>query len=304
MKSRRKFIKQTSLAIAGTALVSNKIFSMAKPSGERLGLQLYSVRDDMQKNPSGTLKKLSAIGYKYVEHANYVNGKFYGYTPEDFKKVLADLNLDMISGHCVMTMKHWDDTTNDVTDAWKKTVEDAATVGQKYVVSPWMDEAARSDMDLLKKFMLMFNKSGELCKAHGMKFGYHNHDFEFTTKVGDGNLYDYIINNTDPSLVAQQMDIGNMYGAGGRALEILKKYPGRFELMHVKDEIKAAKGELAEPYESTILGKGVIGTKEIVDYAKKHGGTTQFIIEQESYQGKTPVDCAKEDFDVMKSWGY
>src|SRR5690242_812923 len=118
MKSRRKFIKQTSLAIAGTALVSNKIFSMAtKPSGERLGLQLYSVRDDMQKDPSGTLKKLSAIGYKYVEHANYVNRKFYGYTPEDFKKVLADLNLDMISGHCVMTMKHWDDTTNDVTDA-------------------------------------------------------------------------------------------------------------------------------------------------------------------------------------------
>ena len=183
MKSRRKFIKQSTLAIAGTALVSNKIFSMAKPSGERLGLQLYSVRDDMQKDPSGTLKKLSAIGYRYVEHANYVDGKFYGYTPEDFKKVLSDLSLNMISGHCVMTMKHWDDTTNDVTDAWKKTVEDAATVGQKYVVSPWMDEAARTDMDLLKKFMLMFNKSGELCKAHGMKFGYHNHDFEFTTKV-------------------------------------------------------------------------------------------------------------------------
>ncbi len=304
MKSRRKFIKQSTLAIAGTALVSNKIFSMAKPSGERLGLQLYSVRDDMQKDPSGTLKKLSAIGYRYVEHANYVDGKFYGYTPEDFKKVLSDLNLNMISGHCVMTMKHWDDTTNDVTDAWKKTVEDAATVGQKYVVSPWMDEAARTDMDLLKKFMLMFNKSGELCKAHGMKFGYHNHDFEFTTKVGDGNLYDYIIKNTDPNLVAQQMDIGNMYGAGGRALEILKKYPGRFELMHVKDEIKAAKGELAEPYESTVLGKGIVGTKEIVDYARKNGGTTQFIIEQESYQGKTPVECAKEDFDTMKSWGY
>lgn len=304
MKSRRKFIKQSTLAIAGTALVSNKIFSMAKPSGERLGLQLYSVRDDMQKDPSGTLKKLSAIGYRYVEHANYVDGKFYGYTPEDFKKVLSDLNLNMISGHCVMTMKHWDDTTNDVTDAWKKTVEDAATVGQKYVVSPWMDEAARTDMDLLKKFMLMFNKSGELCKAHGMKFGYHNHDFEFTTKIGDGNLYDYIIKNTDPNLVAQQMDIGNMYGAGGRALEILKKYPGRFELMHVKDEIKAAKGELAEPYESTVLGKGIVGTKEIVDYARKNGGTTQFIIEQESYQGKTPVECAKEDFDTMKSWGY
>ncbi len=305
MKSRRKFIKQTTIALAGVALASNKVFSMTKASKERLGLQLYSVRDDMKTDPSGTLKKVSAIGYKYVEHANYVDGKFYGYTPVDFKKVLSDLNLDMISGHCVMTMKHWDDATNDVTDAWKKTVEDAATVGQKYVVSPWMDEKARTDMDLLKKFMMMFNKSGELCKAHGMKFGYHNHDFEFTTKVGDENLYDYILKNTDSNLVAQQMDIGNMYGAGGRALDILKAHPGRFELMHVKDEIPSTGGgEMGDKFESTVLGKGVVGTKEIVDYARKHGGTTQFIIEQESYQSLTPVESAKEDFDVMKSWGF
>ena len=304
MKSRRKFLKQTSLAIAGTALVSNKIFSITNASKDVLGIQLYSVRDDMKTDPSGTLKKLADIGYRNVEHANYVSGKFYGYTPEDFKKVLSDLNLNMVSGHCGLNAKHWDDAKNDFTDVWKQTVEDAVTVGQKYVVSPSMEEAVRTNMDLLKKYMMMFNKSGELCKAHGIKFGYHNHDFEFTTKVGDENLYDYILKNTDPNLVAQQIDIGNMYGAGGRALEIIKKYPGRFELMHVKDEIKAAKGEMAEPYESTILGKGVVGTKEIVDYARAHGGTTQFIIEQESYQGKTPIDCAKEDFDIMKSWGF
>ncbi|HVX25398.1 MAG TPA: sugar phosphate isomerase/epimerase family protein [Parafilimonas sp.] len=305
MKSRRKFIKQTTIALAGAALASNKVFSMARASKETLGLQLYTVRDDMKTDPSGTLKKVAAIGYKYVEHANYVDGKFYGYTPVDFKKLLSDLNLDMISGHCVMTMKDWDDATNDVTDVWKKTVEDAATVGQKYVVSPWMDEKARTDMDLLKKFMMMFNKSGELCKAHGMKFGYHNHDFEFTTKVGDENLYDYILKNTDPNLVAQQMDIGNMYGAGGRALDILKAHPGRFELMHVKDEIPSTSGgEMGDKFESTVLGKGVVGTKEIVDYARKHGGTTQFIIEQESYQSLTPVESAKEDFDIMKSWGF
>ena len=304
MKSRRKFIKQTSLAIAGTALASNKIFSMRNASKAVLGIQLYSVRDDMKTDPSGTLKKLSDIGYRNVEHANYVNGKFYGYTPEDFKKVLFDLNLNMISGHCGMTAVHWDDTKNDFADTWKKTVADAATVGQKYVISPSLNEEARTNMDLLKKFMMMFNKSGELCKANGIKFGYHNHDFEFTTKIGDENLYDYILKNTDPNLVAQQIDVGNMYGAGGRAIEIMKKYPGRFELMHVKDEIKAAKGEMAEPYESTILGKGVVGTKEIVDYARAHGGTTQFIIEQESYQDKTPIDAVKEDFEVMKRWGF
>lgn len=304
MKSRRSFIKQASFAVAGAALMSDKIFAMDKLSKEMLGIQLYSVRDDMQKDAKGTLQKLAAIGYKNVEHANYIDRKFYGYSAADFKKLLDDLNLNMPSGHTVMSAQHWDNATNDFTDKWKYTVEDAATVGQKYVVSPWLDEKVRTDTEMLKKFMTMFNKSGELCKAHGMKFGYHNHNFEFTTKVDDENLYDYILKNTDQNLVAQQMDIGNMYGAGGRAIDIIKKYPGRFELMHVKDEIKATKGEMAEPYESTILGKGVVGTKDIVDYAKKHGGTTQFIIEQESYQDKTPVDCAKEDFEIMRSWGY
>ena len=232
------------------------------------GLQLYSVRDDM-KTPEAaldTLKKLSAIGYSYVEHANYHDRKFYGYTVTEFKKILDDLNLKMRSGHTVLSMEHWDKSKNDFTDVWKNTVEDAAAVGQKYVISPWLDEKYRTDADMLKKFMDMFNKSGELCAKDNMKFGYHNHDFEVTTMVNGETLYDFIIKNTDPKLVAQQMDIGNMYGSGGRAIEIMKKYPGRFELMHVKDEIKAAKGEMAgEPYESTVLGKGVLGVKEVID---------------------------------------
>ena len=94
-----------------------------------------------------------------------------------------------------------------------------------------------------------------------------------------------------------------MYGAGGRALDIIKQYPGRFESMHVKDEIKSAKGEMGG-YESTILGVGVIPVKEVVDLGKKIGGTRHFIIEQESYQGKTPLECAKEDLRIMKKWGY
>jgi sugar phosphate isomerase/epimerase len=123
--------------------------------------------------------------------------------------------------------------------------------------------------------------------------------------VGDENLYDFIIKNTDPKLVIQQMDIGNMYGNGGRAIEIMKKYPDRFQSMHVKDEIKATKGEMGgEPYESTVLGKGVLDVKAIVDYAKKSGGTTDFIIEQESYQGKDPFDCVKIDLQTMKKWGF
>jgi sugar phosphate isomerase/epimerase len=301
--SRRDFIKNTAFVVAGTTLLSNDLFASPKKI-ERVGVQLYSVREAMGKDPKGSLKKLSDMGYLHVEHANYINRKFYGYTAKEFKKVLADLALQMPSGHTVMTAHDWDTTTNDFTDKWKYTIEDAAEVGQRYVISPWLDESLRHDQDGLKRFMDQFNKCGELCKKSGMKFGYHNHNFEFSTKVGDSDLYDYILKNTDPDLVAQQMDIGNMLGAGGIAMDLLKKYPGRFELMHVKDEIKSDTGQGMDGYDSTILGTGVMPVKDIVKTAKKIGGTSQFIIEQESYQGKDPFDCVKIDLQTMKKWGF
>ena len=303
--SRRKFLVNGSLSLAGTMFLSNNIFANKNAKDILLGLQLYSVRQDMTKDPLGTLKLVAAMGYKNVEHANYVNRKFYGYSPTEFKKVLDDLGLKMPSGHTVMSGKSWDKATNDFTDAWKQTVDDAATVGQIYVISPWLDDSLRKNYDDLVRFMEVFNKSGELCKKSGMKFGYHNHDFEFMSSLNGKLIYDIILDNTDPKLVIQQIDVGNMYGAGGIALDILKKYPGRFESMHVKDEIKAAtKGEMAGGYESTILGKGVLPVKQIVDLFREKGGTTEFIVEQESYQGKTPLECCQEDFKVMKSWGY
>ena len=302
--SRRNFLKSGTLALAGATILSDKIFAASMPS-KITGIQLYSVRDDMKKAPLDTLKKIAGMGYKNVEHANYTGRKFYGYTPSEFKKILGDLGLKMPSGHTPMSPKHWDETKKDFTDEWKYTVEDAATVGQQYVISPWFDESWRKDYDGLLQHLEVLNKSGELCKKSGMKFGYHNHNFEFSVVLNNMKVYDIMLQHTDPLLVAQQLDIGNMYGAGGRAPEIIKQYPGRFELMHVKDEIKSpAKGEMEDGYESTVLGKGVLGIKEILDLASKQGGTTQFIIEQESYQKLTPLEAAKEDIEVMKKWGY
>jgi sugar phosphate isomerase/epimerase len=301
--SRRDFIKNTALVVAGSTLLSNDIFASPKKI-VRVGVQLYSVRDAMHTDPKGSLKKLADMGYIHVEHANYIDRKFYGYTPKEFKKILNDYALQMPSGHTVMTAHDWDTSKNDFTDKWKYTIDDAAEVGQRYVISPWLDESLRKDQDGLKRFMDQFNKCGELCKKSGMKFGYHNHNFEFSTKVGDSDLYDFILKNTDPDLVAQQMDIGNMLGAGGIALDLLKKYPGRFELMHVKDEIKSTTGQGMDGYDSTVLGTGVMPVKEIVKEAKKSGGTSQFIIEQESYQGKDPFDCVKIDLQTMKKWGF
>ncbi len=299
--SRRAFIKNNGLLLTGAMLFSSDLIA-AKKKKKITGIQLYSVRDDMKKDPSGTLKKLADMGYKYVEHANYVDRKFYGWNAKEFKKVLDDLGLQMKSGHTVMNAKAWDEGKNEFTDAWKYTVDDAAIVGQEYVISPSLDESYRKNIDVLRRFLGVFNKSGELCKKSGMKFGYHNHDFEFNTQVDGQRLYDIILKETDPALVIQQMDMGNMYSAGGRPLELLRQYPGRFKSFHVKDEIKTDKAD--REYESAVLGTGIMQVKEVIDLAKKIGGTEHFIIEQESYQGKTPLDCAKEDLQIMKKWGY
>lgn len=302
--SRRTFLKQSSFAVAGTTLFSKALFAQSAKN-QITGVQLYSVRDDMKKDPSGTLKALSAMGYRYVEHANYVNRKFYGYTPAEFKKLLADLGLKMLSGHTGLSKRHWDEAKNDFTDEWKATVEDAAVMGQQFVISPSMDENLAKNRDSLLRFLDLFNKSGELCKKSGMKFGYHNHAFEIREKMDNETVYDVILKNTDPSLVIHQLDIGNFYGVGGRGADFIRRYPNRFVSMHVKDEVKAeGKGEMNDGYESTVLGKGVVNVKEIIDLAKKMGGTEHFIIEQESYQGQPPLDAVKEDLAIMKKWGY
>ena len=300
--SRRTFLKEGALAVAGTTFLTKSLFAMANPN-EMMGIQLYSVRDDMSKDPLGTLKKLSGIGYKYVEHASYHDRKFYGSSAAEFKKILGDLGMQMPSGHTVMGAKHWDAAKNDFSDSWKYLVEDAATVGQKYVISPSLEPESRKTLDDLKGFLYVFNKSGELCKKSGMRFGYHNHAFEFSEKFGNETIFDIILKNTDPNLVVQQLDIGNLYNGGAKAIDVVRQWPGRFVSMHVKDEI-LSKENKEEKYESTILGAGIVGTKAVIDLGRKSGGTVEFIIEQESYQGKTPIACAKEDFEIMKKWGY
>lgn len=302
--SRRLFLRNGAIATTATMFFPNEIFA-AKKSNETLGLQLYTVRDDMKKDPLSTLQQLSKMGYKNVEHANYTDRKFYGYTVTEFKKILDDLGLKMLSGHTVMDKTDWDEAKKGFTDKWKYTIDDAASAGQHYVISPWLDESLRKNYDDLVSFLDLFNKCGELCKKSGMKFGYHNHDFEFKYSINNMQVYDIIMQHTDPQLVFHQMDIGNMYGAGGRADELIKKYPGRFLSMHVKNEIKSSSaGEMNDGYESTVLNKGLLDIKSILDLAKKSGGTTLFIIEQESYQNKSPLECSKEDLVIMRNWGY
>jgi len=289
------------MALTAAALLPESVFAAQKQKGI-IGVQLYSIRSEMTKDPLGSLEQVAKMGYKYVEHANYVNRKFYGYSAPEFKKILDGMGLNMISGHTVMGSQHWDETKKDFSDSWKMTVEDAGVLQQKYVVSPSMDNSMRKTYDDFKHYMDIFNKCGELCKKNGMKFGYHNHDFEFSEKLNNEKLFDIIMKSIDPELVVIQLDIGNLYNGGAVALDVVNQYPGRFENIHVKDEIVATEGN--EKYVSTIIGEGIVNAKQVVDLATKIGGTRVYIIEQESYQGKTPMECIKTDLEIMKKWGY
>lgn len=298
--SRRSFLQNSAVLLAGAALAP-KIGLAAPKTNEIVGIQLYSVRDDMKKDPVGTLTQLAKIGYKHVEHANYVDRKFYGLTAVEFKKVLDSLGLRMPCGHTVMGKNHWDPVKKDFTDAWKYTVEDAAYMGQNYVISPSMDKAMHQTYDDMLLYMDVFNKCGDLCQKSGMKFGYHNHWAEFAESLNGVKLFDIMMQRLDVKKVIMQLDIGNMYIAGAKALDVIGQYPGKFEMIHVKDEIA---NNTKEKFESTILGKGILPVKEVIDICRKTGGTKVFIIEQESYQGKTPLECVEEDFKIMKGWGY
>jgi sugar phosphate isomerase/epimerase len=290
------------MAALGAAILPRSVFALQKPKG-MVGLQLYSVRDDMEKDPLGSLTQVAKMGYVYVEHANYVDRKFYGYKAPEFRKVLDGLGLKMISGHTVMEKKHWDETKKDFSDSWKYTIEDAAVLGQKWVISPWMDETMRKTYDDFKGYIEIFSKCGQLCNKSGMKFGYHNHWFEFEESLNGEKIFDIIMKSLDPNLVALQLDIGNLYNGGAVALDVLNKYPGRFEIIHAKDEIES-KIAGGEKYESTILGEGIVNAQKTIELATNLGGTKCYIVEQEACGDKTPMACVKMDLEIMKKWGY
>ena len=303
--SRRKFIQNTGIALLGIGMTPSALWSknISADAKTLIGIQLYAVRDAMFKDPLGTLKALSKMGYQYIEHANYVNRKLYGYTPIEFKKILDDLGMKMPSGHTSLNANHWDANKKEFTAAWKYTIDDAVTLGQDYVISPWIDEKVRTSYDALMRQLEQFNLSGELCLESGMQFGYHNHNFEFIEKVNGQLIYDIILKETDPELVIHQLDFGNMFGIGARGMDWIKKYPGRFVSVHVKNEIKVPIEEMNDQHESTILGNGLVDPKAVCLLAKAIGGTKQFIIEQESYQGIAPLECARINLERIKTWG-
>lgn len=247
------------------------------------GIQLWTLRDEMPKDPKDVLKQVASMGYKHVESFEGAKGMFWGMKNTEFKQYISDLGMTIHSSHF------------GGEDNFEKKVEDAAAIGMKYMTMAW--EGPNKTIDDYKRYADAFNKKGEICKKHGMRFVFHNHDYTFRLLEGQYGQ-DVLMNNTDASLVDFEMDIFWVVAAGQNPEAWFRKYPNRFRLCHVKDRSKNPSKE--EGKNSVELGTGSINYAQILKTAKQNG-MKHFIVEQEAYPNGTPVQAAKTDADYMKS---
>ncbi len=214
----------------------------------------------MAKDVPGSLKKVADIGYQYLELASYADGKFYGIAPKEFKKMVNDLGMEILSSHTQV------EAQGITLDNAKKMAEDHAKLDVKYCVQPWVVEEARKTVASYQKMVSDWNKVGEIMKKSGIQFGYHNHDFEFGTVEGKIPYYDIFLAELDKDLVTMELDLFWATKAGQNPVEMFKKYPGRFQLFHMKDMYTKQ-----PPFYTTTgvtdfapVGEGLINFREIL----------------------------------------
>lgn len=275
MKTRRHFLKTAGAFALGSMILPEFSFALAKIKNP--GIQLYSVRAEMLADAKGTLKQLAALGIKQIESASSAKGNYYGLSGKEMKEACKELDMTLRSGHVAINSK------------WPQTMEEAAEAGQEYLICSSMPKSGQT-IDNYKRTAEIFNKSGEECRKLGIKFGYHNHDYEFD-KVDGQVLYEVLMDNTDPKLVHMELDLGWVVASGNDPFEYFKKYKGRFPLWHLKDM------DLQKKH-STEFGKGGLDIPKLLKH-QKESGLKYFFIEQEEY-AKTPMESIKYDMDYLE----
>jgi len=284
--NRREFVRNTTVGLAAAAVFSRLPESLfASPLGKPIGLQLYTLRDLLDKDVEGTIKQVAAIGYKDVEIYS-----LYGKSPQDFSKILKDNGVTASSGHYLLPM---------VKNEWDKKIEEAKALGLQYMVIAILDKEERKSLDDYKKLAELFNKAGEATQKAGMQFCYHNHNFEFQ-KFGKTTAYDYLLKTLDPKLVRFEMDCFWVTHGGQDPVAYFKKYPGRFPLLHIKDmkDKPAATQELdAKMGLFAPVGQGTIDWKRIFANAKQ-AGVEHYYVEQD-YCEVPPLEAIKTSYQYL-----
>lgn len=274
MQTRRQFIRSSGLLSAGAWLSPALWGGKALPAP---GIQLYTFRDDMLSDPRGTLTKLAKLGIRHIESAGSAKGYYYGLTPKEMAQTCKDLGMALRSGHIGLN------------DKFDKTVADAVDSGQEYLICSSMPSQGQT-VDNYKRVAEAFNKAGEQCRKANIRFGYHNHEYEFETENGKV-LYDVLLEETDPKLVYMELDLGWVIVPGKDPLEYFSRFPGRFPLWHLKDM------DLTKKH-STEFGKGGLNIQQMFDHAAD-SGLKYYFIEQEEYT-HSPLQSMQENMEYLK----
>lgn len=287
MTSRRTFLAQAGIASAGMVLAPS-LLSAKSVNG--VGIQLYSLRDQLPKDPKGVIAKIAKAGYKEVETFGYsAETGFWGLSAKEFSAVLKANGLKTPSGHYGMD-EFFGTGKMDMFNAYIKA---AHATGQTYIVIPSLNHDFIKTAADFNSIADKMNKAAAVCKKEGLKLGYHNHNFEWE-KVEGTTFYDTILAKTDPSLVAMEMDIYWVVRAGHDPISIFKKHPGRFAMVHIKDMDKA-NHEL-----NTEIGSGTIDFKTILSKAKL-AGIKHYLVEQENFTNIDPYVSIAQSAKYLKT---
>jgi len=274
-----------------TALLVVLLTSIAtacKPSqNKEMYIQLYSVRDAIKKDFHGSVKKLADIGFTGIEAAGYADGKFYGMSPADFRKSIEATGMKVLSSHTHRQLADMPSSTDwtAIWSWWDQAIKAHKDAGMSYIVVPWMP--VPKTLADLKIYCDYYNEIGRRCNEAGIRFGYHNHSFEFQEIEGQ-LMYDYMLKNTDPSKVFFQMDVYWVVRGGQSPVEYFKTYPGRFEHLHLKDH-----KELGQ--------SGMVGFDAIFN-SLKTAGVQKMIVEVEKYS-MDPFESIRVSYDYLKTVG-
>ena len=284
--NRRNFLRNA--AVGMTAYSAGRRWSgglSANPYGLPIGLQLYTVREELPKDVPGTLKKVAEIGYKEVEVYD-----FYGKTAREFSQLLKDNGLRAPSAHF---------ETKHIKGNWQKHIDDAKELGEQYMVNAILEPNERRTLDDYKKLVDLFSKAAEQTRKAGIQFCYHNHNFEFM-KFGDTTAYDFLLKQLDPQLVQFELDCFWVTHAGKDPVTYFQKHPGRFPLLHIKD----LKDKPAPTFEKddrmglfAEVGHGTIDYPRIFRAAPQ-GGLKHFYVEQDFCE-RSPLESIKMSYDYL-----
>jgi sugar phosphate isomerase/epimerase len=244
-----------------------------------IALQLYSVRDECARDLLGTLRAVAAMGYQGVEFAGY-----HGHTAGELHRLCTDLGLEVAGTHTGLNTL--------LGDELEKTVAFNQELGNRYLIVPGLPQERRSSRAAWLETARLFDRIAARLAPHGLRTGYHNHHVEFEPMEGE-MPWDTFFGNTRPEVV-MQLDTGNMYHGGAEPVQFLEKYPGRAQLVHLK--------EYSRTNDKALIGEGDVPWEKVFALCESTGGTEWYIVEQESY-AYPPLECVERCLQNLKAMG-